>query len=75
VALIRSIGAAPLVEWTSAFASSRIHPTINVDGQRYVALIEELAAVPPSVLGRSIASAEAQRYEIIAALDLLFTGI
>jgi hypothetical protein len=40
-----------------------------------VALIEQLAAVPLSVLGGHVGSAETQRYEMIAALDLLFTGI
>jgi toxin CcdB len=75
MASIRSVIAAPLVEWTSALASSRIHPSITVNGRRYVALIEELAAVPQPAFGERVGSAEAQRYEIIAALDLLFTGI
>jgi hypothetical protein len=37
--------------------------------------MEELAAVPRQTLGRAVGSAESQRYDIIAALDLLFTGI
>jgi hypothetical protein len=36
---------------------------------------QELAAVPRQVLGRIVGSAEANRYAIVAALDLLFTGI
>jgi toxin CcdB len=74
-ASIRTVIAASLAEWTSALASARIHPTVTIDSRRYVALIEQLAAVPLSVLGGHVGSAETQRYEMIAALDLLFTGI
>jgi hypothetical protein len=66
---------APLVEWTAALANSRVHPTVNIEGRRYVVLTEHLAAVPRTMFGRTVGSGEAQRYEIIAALDLLFTGI
>ena len=38
-------------------------------------LLEELAAIQTNSLGRVIASAESVRYEIIRAVDLLFTGI
>jgi hypothetical protein len=38
-------------------------------------LTEELAAVNRRSLGRVIAWAESQRYAIVAALDLCFTGI
>jgi toxin CcdB len=72
---IRSIIAAPLIEATAALMATRMHPSISVDGQRFIILTEELAAIPSSGLGRTVNSAEAQRYEIIAALDLLFTGI
>jgi toxin CcdB len=75
MAFIRSVVAAPLVEWNSALANSRIHPSIAISGRRYVALIEQLAAVSPSVLGQHVGTVEPQRYEMIAALDLLFTGI
>jgi toxin CcdB len=67
--------AAPLVEWTSDLASSRVHPTVEIDGRRFVALTEHLGAIPQTVLGKIVGPGETQRYEIIAALDLLFTGI
>jgi hypothetical protein len=38
-------------------------------------MTEELAAVHRRSFGRVIASAESQRYAIIAAIDLCFTGI
>jgi toxin CcdB len=75
LSFLRSTVAAPVVTWTNALSSSRIHPTVTVAGRRYVVLVEELAAVPTAVFGDVTGSAEANRYQIIAALDLLFTGI
>jgi hypothetical protein len=37
--------------------------------------MEELAAIPRNSLDRVVGSAESERYHLIAALDLLFTGI
>lgn len=75
VASIGTVLVAPLTESSSALASTRLHPTIDVGGRRYVVFIEELAAIRRAALGRVVASAEAERYAIVAALDLLFTGI
>lgn len=75
VASLRSMIAAPLVPSANAPASSRLHPSITIGASQFFILTEELAAVPPGVLGAVVGSAEANRYEIIAALDLLFTGI
>jgi hypothetical protein len=54
---------------------TRLHPSVDVSGRGFIVLVEELAAVARRTLGGVIGSAEASRYEIIAALDLLFTGI
>ena len=48
---------------------------VNVAGQTYGIFIEDLAAVPRRTLGRVVGTAEEKRYEIVAAIDLLFTGI
>jgi hypothetical protein len=37
--------------------------------------MEHLAAMPRIGFGKPVGSAEPQRYEIVAAIDLLFTGI
>jgi hypothetical protein len=42
---------------------------------QFVVFVEHLAAVPRQTLGRFIGSADADRYAIVAAIDLLFTGI
>jgi len=75
VSSFSSIIAAPLAVSSGPFARSRIHPAVEVAGTRYVVLSERLAAVQTATLGRVIGSAENNRYEIIAALDMLFTGI
>jgi hypothetical protein len=66
---------APLTDATPALVSTRLHPQILVADRRLVAIVEELAAVQLPSLGRVVGSAEANRYDIVAALDLLFTGI
>lgn len=50
-------------------------PTLVVEGQEYVAVMSELAGVPQKILGAAIANLSAQRGEIVAALDLLITGV
>ena len=56
-------------------ALDRLHPAISLNGERYRVIIEELAGVHRQTLGATVGSLEAERYAIIAALDLLFTGI
>lgn len=48
---------------------------IHVAGRGYLLVTEELAAVHNRLLGRIVGSAESQRYAVIAAIDLCFTGI
>jgi toxin CcdB len=66
---------APMTKATPALLSTRLHPRIAVDGNELALIVEELAAVRLATLGRIVGSAEPQRYDIVAALDLLFTGI
>jgi mRNA-degrading endonuclease toxin of MazEF toxin-antitoxin module len=66
---------APLTATNSALASSRLHPPINLGGRSFLIMTEELAAAHRRSLGRIIASAESERYAIVAAIDLCFTGI
>jgi toxin CcdB len=54
---------------------SRLNPTIRFGGVEYVLVFQELAAVTSSSLGGRVGSLDGQRRDIIAALDLLFTGI
>lgn len=54
---------------------SQLNPVAVVDGVRYALVFQELAAIPKSALGERVASLAARRVELIAALDLLFTGV
>lgn len=55
-------------------AISRLDPVVTVRGTEYVMLVQDLAAVSATLLGPSILSLAERRSEILAALDLLFTG-
>lgn len=50
-------------------------PVVTVEGEEYVAVTQELAGIRKSDLGRRFSSIADQRGVIIAALDLLLTGI
>jgi toxin CcdB len=56
-------------------SAARLNPIFVIDGVRVVMLTPELAGVPFNVLGAKVATLESQRAEILAALDLVFTGI
>ena len=75
VASVQSVIVAPLVRADRAPTTSRLHPSLDVAGSRYTVLTEDLAPLPRNRVSRTLASAEPQDYDIIAALDLLFTGV
>ncbi|MDB4963050.1 MAG: putative plasmid maintenance protein CcdB [Myxococcales bacterium] len=54
---------------------TRLNPTARVKGTEYVLVFQELAAVPASALGEPVASLVTRRQDLVAAIDLLFTGI
>jgi toxin CcdB len=52
----------------------RLNPVIVFRGVEYVAVVQELAAISADELGEISGSLAPHRDELIAALDLLFTG-
>lgn len=50
-------------------------PVLEIEGERYVMLTPQMAGIPKSELGAPVTSVERYRYEIIAAIDFLLTGI
>lgn len=67
---------APLVDVDDAGSSMKIvNPRIMVGDTPYILMSHLLAAIPVSSLGEPVGSAKIQRDDIVAALDLLFTGI
>jgi len=56
-------------------SASKLNPKFTVDNNVVVMSSAELAGVTHRSLGEKVVSLKVQRDEIIAALDLLFTGI
>jgi toxin CcdB len=54
---------------------TRLNPLCTIRGVEYVLVFQELAAVPLSALGAPVTSLSSRRDELVAAIDLLFTGI
>ena len=50
-------------------------PEIEIEGERFLVFMQEIAAIPASVLGQRAASAAQYRFQLIAAVDLLVSGI
>ena len=65
---------APLESAGSSTFADRLNPQVQVDGQSYVLIAQEIVTVRKSVLGRAHASIASERDKIIGALDMLFTG-
>lgn len=55
--------------------AERLNPVFEIEGRRMVLLTPELAGVSRKPLGEKIASLADRRDSIIAALDLVITGI
>lgn len=53
----------------------RLNPIVEIEGKSYAILFQELAALPVKALGLAAGDLRGRRDELIAALDLLFTGI
>lgn len=52
-----------------------LNPLVEVKGESLAVMPHLAAALPAKVLEPPIASLEARRHDIVAALDFLFTGI
>ena len=53
---------------------TRLTPSIDIDGEQYLLMTPQLAAIARSELGVAVGSVADQRSVIISALDLLITG-
>jgi toxin CcdB len=66
---------APLVAERFLKPDGRLNPLVVVAGQRCFLHPVELVTLPIHALRSPLANLEADRHRIIAALDLVFTGI
>src|SRR5438309_10031479 len=64
---------APLEPAASGTFADRLNPRIEVNGEPFVLVTQELVTVRKSVLGQARGSAGGERDAIIAAVDLLFS--
>lgn len=55
--------------------AERLSPLFRVEGRNVAMLTPELAGVSRKLLGERVASLVGERQSIVAALDLVFTGI
>jgi toxin CcdB len=67
----------PLVKLTALGKKpiKNLTPVLDVDGQKFIMLVPQLAGISLEDLGPEVASAAQYRNEIIGALDFLITGI
>ncbi len=66
---------APLTSPRKIQFLEKLFPEVVVKGARYVIAMPDLGAIPTVELKTSVANLEEYRYQIIAAIDLVFTGI
>lgn len=50
-------------------------PILEIEGERFIMVTPQMAGIPKSELGAPVTRVEQYRYEIIAAIDFLLTGI
>jgi toxin CcdB len=65
----------PLIRQDRMTAAHRLNPTFKIGKHRVVMATAELAAVRLAEIGPHVLSLDAQRAEIISALDFLISGI
>jgi toxin CcdB len=79
--LLDGLGTRVVIPMEPATAASRrtamaaLNPFVAVEGKTYILVTTQLAGIPTGELGPPIADLSSERDSIIAALDLLFTGI
>ena len=67
----------PLTPPTGSLASplNGLHPTIEIEGDPYLAITTLIAGIDRRSLGKRISSIKEARDKIISSIDLMITGI
>jgi toxin CcdB len=66
---------APLIPPKTLPFFERLMPEVSVEGSRFVLDITNIGVLPVRLLHTAVVNLEADRYRIISAIDLVFTGI
>lgn len=70
----RGVVVAPLVD-AETMKEQRLYPVIRVEGRRLAVVATEIAAAPRKLLKERVGNEALHRGRIVAALDLLLTGV
>jgi toxin CcdB len=66
----------PLIFWQKyELPIAKLNPICEIEGKRYMIKTQKLAVVAPAQLGANVLDLSERRYEIIAAIDMLISGI
>ena len=52
-----------------------LNPSIKIKGNEYIAMTQQMAAIPRTILGNVVEMAEFSRAEVLNSIDFLVTGI
>lgn len=66
---------APLVAEGAFKPATRLHPVVVVEGARYILATHDLGATARDNLSTIVTNLATHRDDIIAAIDMVFTGI
>jgi mRNA-degrading endonuclease toxin of MazEF toxin-antitoxin module len=66
---------APLVSSGKISSFERLMPEVQVAQRRYVVDMTNIGVIAKNELAQPVENLESQRYRLVAAIDLLFTGI
>jgi toxin CcdB len=66
---------APLVAPKTLPGFERLMPVVSVKNKNFVVDITNVGVFPLKLIPKPIVNLEAERYRIVGALDLIFTGI
>lgn len=65
----------PVIKLAERKPITRLNPIFQWEQQQYLLVVQEIAAIPANNLGVKVTELETLRGEILAAVDLLITGI
>jgi toxin CcdB len=66
---------APLVAPKAIPFFDRLMPEVSIGGARYVVDMTNIGVIPVRLLQERVANLEERRYDVVRAIDLIFTGV
>lgn len=65
----------PAIKLSEQKPIAQLNPVFEFEQQQYLLVVQEMAAIPVTNLGAKVSELETLRGEILAAVDMLITGI